>query len=161
MQELFNNPEGIVAFIAAIFGGSGSIGAVIAAIINGRTNKKYSAQVAAANAKDKQIEELKQTMQEVMQCLGLLVSAFSMQQLSSLAIPADVKKNIVAITAKIESISGIKLDNMVHEAIKIMTSENPQALLEEKKEEIVANAGAVKEKLKGVADNLIDSIPIE
>lgn len=160
MQELFSNPEGIVAFIAALFGGSTGIGAIITAIINGRTNKKYSAQVAAANAKDKQIEELKEQLNGILQAVSLLVSAFATQQLSSLALPAEVKKQIVAITAKIEEISGIKLDSAVHEAIRIMTSENPMKELEAKKEEIVANADVVKDKLKTAADNLIDSIPL-
>lgn len=156
MEAFFQNPDNVIALITAVLSGSTGIGAIILSCISGKVNKKYSATVASVNAKDTQIEELKAMIKDISVCVGLMMSAFSAQQLSSLAITADTKKLIVSMAEKVEKLTDIKLDSSVKKAIDIMTTINPAAITEQKKEEIFKAATIAQDALEAVNQKATD-----
>lgn len=158
MQELFNSAEGIVAFIAALLGGGTGIGAIIAAIINGVVNKKYARTVAAATVKDTQITDLENKINKMMEAIGYLISAFATQQMSSLALPADVKQQIVTMVQKVKDDCGIKLDDIVNQALKFMTDPKASEKLQEARDEVEKKAAEAAQKINDLKEKSADVV---
>lgn len=164
MNEFLSTTEDILSFVFSLLGGSTGIGAFIAAIVYGIKNKKYSGLVASSSAKDAQIQDLKNDIKELKDVVGLMMSAFTTQQLSSMALTPETKKHIVAIASRVEQITNIKLDSVVGSALEIMTNANPSAISEEKRQEIVAEAEKAQKVLDDInnrADSIVEQLAIE
>lgn len=164
MNEFLSSTEDILSFVFSLLGGSTGVGAFIAAIVYGIKNKKYSGLVASSNAKDAQIQSLKNDIKELKDVVGLMMSAFTTQQLSSMALTPETKKHIVAIASRVEQLTSIKLDSVVGSALEIMTNVNPSAISEEKRQEIVAEAEKAQKVLDDInnrADSIVEQLAIE
>jgi hypothetical protein len=59
---------------------------VTSAVMQSRKQKKYNAAVAAKNAQDSQLVELKKEVGDMIECMGLLTSAVLTQQMGSMAL---------------------------------------------------------------------------
>lgn len=164
MNEFLSTTEDILSFVFSLLGGSTGVGALIAAIVYGIKNKKYSGLVASSNAKDAQIQALNRDIKELKDVVGLMMSAFTTQQLSSMALTPETKKHIVAIASRVEQLTDIKLDSVVSSALEIMTNANPNAISEEKRQEIVAEAEKAQKVLDDIsnrADSIVEQLAIE
>lgn len=164
MNDFLSTTEDILSFVFSLLGGSTGVGALIAAIVYGIKNKKYSGLVASSNAKDAQIQALNRDIKELKDVVGLMMSAFTTQQLSSMALTPETKKHIVAIASRVEQITDIKLDSVVSSALEIMTNANPNAISEEKRQEIVAEAEKAQKVLDDIsnrADSIVEQLAIE
>ena len=152
MNEIFSTAQGILTFVVSMLGGSSIIALITQAILSARKNKKLMTMIATANVKDEQIDELEKKITDLVSVTGHMMSAFVMQQMSSMALSADTKKELVKIASKVEDISSIKLDNTVKKALDIMTIVNPQSIVEERKAELQSKANEIQNVITNVND---------
>lgn len=152
MEELLASAEGILTFVVSLFAGSSSLVLIVQSIFASIRNKKYAATIATANLKDSQINELEAKVIDLTKSIGYMMSAFLTQQMSSMALDANTKKEIIEIAQDIEKISSIKLNNTVKKALDIMTILDPKSVVEEKKAAILSKATEAQSVIDKIAE---------